>query len=175
MTGSEMSKNQRFAEVIDELKKRGEIYNQTDLSNKLHKSKAYISQCLNGKRSITDRFINDLVSVFSLVNKDYITKGDGSPTITPSITATNFANQYKVGDNANINLGGGSCADNCTSIDQCIQLLRNSQKTIDLLIKQRDNAQDIIIRTQDQLVRSQDQLTKAQEQVDKLLLLLSNK
>lgn len=172
MTKGEISKNQRFAEVIDELKKRGEIYNQTDLSNKLHKSKAYISQCLSGKRSITDRFINDLVSVFNLVNKDYITKGDGSPTITPSITATNFANQfanqYKVGDNANITLGGASCAENCTSVEQCIELLRTAQNTIDLLIKQRDSAQNIVLRTQDQL-------TKTQEQVDKLLSLLSNK
>ena len=168
MTKSEMSKNQRFAEVIDELKKRGEIYNQTDLSNKLHKSKAYISQCLSGKRSITDRFINDLVSVFSLVNKDYITKGDGSPTITPSITANNFANQYRVGDNSSIALGGASCAENCASIEQCIELLRTAQNTIDLLIKQRDSAQNIVLRTQDQL-------TKTQEQVDKLLSLLSNK
>lgn len=168
MTKDEVSKNQRFAEVIDELKKRGEIYNQTDLSNKLHKSKAYISQCLSGKRSITDRFVNDLVSVFNLVNKDYITKGDGSPIITPSITATNFANQYKVGDNANITLGGASCAENCTSVEQCIELLRTAQNTIDLLIKQRDSAQNIVLRTQDQL-------TKTQEQVDKLLSLLANK
>ncbi|WP_315333679.1 hypothetical protein [Porphyromonas endodontalis] len=112
------------------------------------------------------------MSVFNLVNKDYITKGDGSPTITPSITATNFANQfanqYKVGDNANITLGGASCAENCTSVEQCIELLRTAQNTIDLLIKQRDSAQNIVLRTQDQL-------TKTQEQVDKLLSLLANK
>ena len=171
MTYSEMSKNQRFAEVIKALRNNGEVYNQTDLSNKMRKSKAYISECMNGKRPITDQFVSELASIFHSVNKSYITRGEGSPLIT----ANNIGNQYTLGNNSSITLGGSSCADNCTSVDQCIELLRTAQNTIDLLIKQRDNAQDIILRTQDQLVRSQEQLTKAQEQVDKLLSLLSNK
>ena len=166
-----IAKGQRLSEIIEDLIRQGIVYNQTDFAQKVGKSKSFISERMNGRRTITERFAHEISKAIKQINKNYLMNGQGSPTIT----ANNVGNQYTLGDNANINLGGGSCADNCTSIDQCIQLLRNSQKTIDLLIKQRDNAQDIIIRTQDQLVRSQDQLTKAQEQVDKLLSLLSNK
>ena len=164
MTNSEVSKNQRFADVIKALRNNGEVYNQTDLSNKMRKSKAYISECMNGKRPITDQFVSELASIFHSVNKSYITRGEGSPLIA----ANNIGNQYTVGNNSSITLGGASCAENCTSIEQCIELLRTAQNTIDLLIKQRDSAQNIVLRTQDQL-------TKTQEQVDKLLSLLANK
>jgi phage repressor protein C with HTH and peptisase S24 domain len=74
---SKVSKNQRLKKTIDYLKKERKIFNNADFSKILKKQPSYISECLHGKREISELFIHSIVSGFPELNKDWLLTGEG--------------------------------------------------------------------------------------------------
>ena len=73
-----MIDNKRIKNIVYFLISQGFIESQEDLSLKLGYSPSVVSQMINGKKPLTNKFISKLVDTFQKVNKDYLLTGEGS-------------------------------------------------------------------------------------------------
>lgn len=94
---------QRVIEAVDALKENRLIYSNADLARMIKKQTGYLSECLNGKRKISERFIQSLCSAFPELNPLWLTNGT-KPIIRGSYSVINGNNNSpnsKVGNISN--------------------------------------------------------------------------
>ena len=72
-----MFDNQRIKKVIDYLIKEKIVYNQRDFAEKISENQSVLSEIVNGKRTVTKRFINKITDSFAFVSKDWLMNGTG--------------------------------------------------------------------------------------------------
>lgn len=160
MCNGENSIQIRLKTIIDELKKRHIIHNQSEFAEVLNKHASYISECLSGKRLISEKLIHEVKDKFPLINYEWIMEGTGKPILDYlDFTQNIFGDDNNNNNNTTINFA------ECSTSEQYIQTLLH---TINHLTQQNNQAQDALKTTQELLKRSQ-------EQIDRLLEILSKK
>lgn len=146
----------RLKFVIEELKRRRIIHNQSDFADILNKQASYISECVTGKRTISEKFIHEVIEKFPVVNSEFLFEGKGEPVLEFDFKNNIFGDDNNNNNNTTIHFGEYSS-------DQYIKTLLN---TINHLTQQNTHAQEALKTTQELLKRSQ-------EQIDRLLEILS--
>jgi len=58
------------------LRSQGKIYNNSDFAAKIGKNRSYVSECMNGRRPVTDFLARDIARVFPEVNPRWLTDAD---------------------------------------------------------------------------------------------------
>lgn len=61
---------------MDFLRRNGKIYNDADFCVKVGKNRSHISELVNGKRTLTKAFVNDVVAVFPELNAEWLLNPD---------------------------------------------------------------------------------------------------
>lgn len=77
-TAPDYSKNQRFIELLDELKSRRIVYNDADFAARVHVNRSYISELKNNKRKLTEQFVRSVYHEFPFVSSEWLLSGNGS-------------------------------------------------------------------------------------------------
>jgi hypothetical protein len=75
---NEITKNQRLNSFVEYLKSQRKIFNNADFAKILGKQPSFISECLSGKRKISDVFIHSIKSAFPSLNEEWLLTGEGS-------------------------------------------------------------------------------------------------
>lgn len=76
---------ERVKKVIDWLVFEGAVKNRRELSEKLGYTESSLSQIINGKVALSDRFINNLSNADKRINALWLKTGAGNMTIEPGI------------------------------------------------------------------------------------------
>ena len=69
--------NERLKILLDELKNRRIVHNYADFASQIGKPRSIISELLNGKRTISELFVHEMVTKFPQVNADWLLTGNG--------------------------------------------------------------------------------------------------
>lgn len=77
-TASDYSRNQRFVELLEELKSRRIVYNDADFAARVHVNRSYISELKNNKRKLTEQFIRSICHEFHFVSSEWLLSGEGN-------------------------------------------------------------------------------------------------
>lgn len=73
-----MVDSERFKSVFEYLRGQRRVHNQSDLAKLLNKQRSYISEIMNGGRTMSEQFVSLFCSVFTDVNPDWLMTGKGS-------------------------------------------------------------------------------------------------
>ena len=73
-----MAENERLALVVKELKEKRLIFNNADLASVLEVSPTYVSLLINGKKPLTGKMVNNMVTRFPDINPAWLMTGEGS-------------------------------------------------------------------------------------------------
>lgn len=71
------SRNQRFVELLDELKSRRIVYNDADFAARVHVNRSYISELKNNKRKLTEQFVRSICHEFHFISSEWLLSGEG--------------------------------------------------------------------------------------------------
>lgn len=69
--------NERLKILLDELKNRRIVHNYADFASQMGKPRSIISELLNGKRTISELFVHEMITKFPQVNADWLLTGNG--------------------------------------------------------------------------------------------------
>lgn len=72
-----MAENERLALVVKELKEKRLIFNNADLASILEVSPTYVSLLINGKKPLTGKMVNNMVTRFPDINPAWLMTGEG--------------------------------------------------------------------------------------------------
>lgn len=70
--------NERLKIFIEHLKKVRIVHNFADFATQMGKNRSIISEMINGKRVISELFVQEIVNKFPQLNKDWLLTGTGS-------------------------------------------------------------------------------------------------
>lgn len=129
-----MTDLQRIKKVVKWLIFTDHADNEAGLAKKLGYNKSSLSQILNGKVPLSDRFIDNLCELDSNINKVWVKDGEGNMIIDrqkddPASVAGSVNNGSVVGSNVN----GSDIKINAASIE-LIDIIKKQQEQIDKLI-----------------------------------------
>lgn len=82
--------NQRIKSVINELKEQRRIHSDADCARLIGIDKAELSKMMSGKRNISQRCINGLLTAFPEINEEWLRTGAGE-MLKNSATAQNHS------------------------------------------------------------------------------------
>lgn len=83
--------NQRVKLVINELKEQRRIHSDADCARLIGIDKAELSRMMSGKRNISQRCINGLLTTFPEINADWLRTGEGEMLKNTSAVAENHS------------------------------------------------------------------------------------
>lgn len=72
-----MAENERLALVVKALKEKRLIFNNADLASILEVSPTYVSLLINGKKPLTGKMVNNMVTRFPDINPAWLLTGEG--------------------------------------------------------------------------------------------------
>ena len=90
-----MSEIHRLRKVVQWLIFNDVIINDYDLAVKLGYKHTYLSQVINGKAHLSDKFIDGLLSLDKRISRDWLVKGIGS-IFSDADPATGIANGFRI-------------------------------------------------------------------------------
>lgn len=76
--------NQRVKQIIDELKRQRKIHSDADCARLIGIDKAELSRMMSGKRNISQRLINGLLTAFPEINEQWLRTGEGEMLKNPA-------------------------------------------------------------------------------------------
>ena len=68
----------RFKDCVDYLIRKRDIYNSSDLAKVLGKQRSYISEVINGKRTLSKQFVHSFCEKFPIISQDWLLTGRGT-------------------------------------------------------------------------------------------------
>lgn len=83
--------NQRVKLVINELKEQRRIHSDADCARLIGIDKAELSRMMSGKRNVSQRCINGLLTTFPEINADWLRTGEGEMLKNTSAVAENHS------------------------------------------------------------------------------------
>lgn len=82
--------NQRVKSIINELKEQRRIHSDADCARLIGIDKAELSKMMSGKRNVSQRCINGLLTAFPEINEEWLRTGEGE-MLNNSATAKNHS------------------------------------------------------------------------------------
>lgn len=73
--------NERLKIFIEHLKEHRIVHNYADFATQMSKGKSIISEMINGKRAISELFVQEIVNKYPQLNKEWLLFGKGSMLI----------------------------------------------------------------------------------------------
>ena len=73
--------NERLKIFIEHLKEHRIVHNYADFATQMGKGKSIISEMINGKRTISELFVQEIVNKYPQLNKEWLLFGKGSMLI----------------------------------------------------------------------------------------------
>ena len=83
--------NQRFKEIVAELKKSRRVYSDADLARILGISRGEMSNVMSGKRPVSKRIVDNLSTHFTEINNIWLLTGEGEMLKDASAIADNHS------------------------------------------------------------------------------------
>lgn len=69
--------NQRLREIINELKSTRRVYTDADFARIVNSTRSELSLMLSGKRPVSKRVVNELLTNFPEINEEWLRTGEG--------------------------------------------------------------------------------------------------
>jgi plasmid maintenance system antidote protein VapI len=86
--------NQRLRQIIDRLKNERKVYTDADFARLAEVSRSELSQMLTGKRPVSKRIVNTLLTEFPEISEEWLRTGEGdmlnlaySHDVSPTVLA----------------------------------------------------------------------------------------
>lgn len=86
--------NQRLRQIIDRLKNERKVYTDADFARLAEVSRSELSQMLTGKRPVSKRIVNTLLTEFPEISEEWLRTGEGdmlnlaySHDVSPAVLA----------------------------------------------------------------------------------------
>lgn len=76
--------NQRFKEIVEELKKQRKVYSYADFARIVDIQRGDLSQMMSGKRKVSKRCVSNMLANFPEINEKWLCLGEGEMFISPS-------------------------------------------------------------------------------------------
>ena len=73
--------NERLKIFIETLKSQRVVHNFADFAQQLGKAKSTISEMINGKRTISESFVHEMITKFPMLNYEWMITGKGEMLI----------------------------------------------------------------------------------------------
>lgn len=108
--------NQRVKLIVNELKKQRRIHSDADCARLIGIDKAELSKMMSGKRNISQRCINGLLTTFPEINEEWLRTGEGEM----------LKNTSAVAESHSISIAGEEIKENKINV--------NADETIAMLI-----------------------------------------
>lgn len=89
---------ERLNELINNLIDERIVYNVADFATQVGKQRGYVSQALNGKRTITSNFIKSIAKRFPQVNPNWLMTGEGDMIISGTHIGDNIISTHASGN-----------------------------------------------------------------------------
>ena len=130
-----MTELERVTKIVDWLIFEGKVKSRRELALLLGYTESSLSQILNGKVSLSDRFIKKLLTVDNRISKEWIKTGCGNMVSSP----INIGGVQINGDNTNSPLDNRHFySDSPDVLRAQIELLEDRIKEKDAQIKEKD-------------------------------------
>lgn len=82
--------NQRFNEIVNELKRQRKIYSYADFARIVDIPRGDLSQMMSGKRKVSKRCVSNMLENFPEINEEWLRTGEGEMLKSTS-TASNHS------------------------------------------------------------------------------------
>lgn len=155
-----IEKNKYFICVFNYLRDTGQIYNQADFVRKISGSKSFVSEVLGNKREINEHFVRKICSVFTQVNPNYLSDGEGEMLKAEK-------NITYIGD-----INGGTTTINKDSPNSNISTTINKGEET---LKHPSEAEQFIALVRECMASRDKEIDEKNKQMNRLLTLLENK
>jgi len=128
--------NERLKIFIEHLKEHRIVHNYADFATQMSKGKSIISEMINGKRTISELFVQEIVNKYPQLNKEWLLFGEGSMLISSENQPENPVEEKP---------------EDRVTIDKLFSLVESQRKDIETLIQMMKYKDDKIEELLDEL------------------------
>ena len=135
----------RLKEVLEYLLTEQKVVNITDFAKQIAKGQSYVSEALNGKRTITPKFIKQITDTFPQINGNWILTGEGDMVISGDVNIENRVNSHNVevraSGNSNVSINNRGSAET-QSLRAKVEILERQNVELQrLLAEEKERSQ----------------------------------
>ncbi len=139
--------DERLRFFIEHLKKRRVVHNFADFASEMGKTRSVISEMINGKRVISEQFVQDIANKYPQLNMDWLLTGEGEMIKSEAQQSAKGDNTIQVSgtnvDLRNINQSKGSNDD--------AKRIKEMEQRIAELTKDKERLQNLVDKMQAQI------------------------